>query len=291
MESVQQLADNVMLLGNGKFNFYLVGKQEAALFECGCSVGAEIFARQFAQLTKPPMVKYIVLLHSHFDHSCGLPRLQSLFPQAEVLGSAACQKILGKEKLVRLFYSIDQAVSQRYMDEGLIASIPPDLPAETLKIDRVVGEGDMLALSGGPDITFLATPGHSVCSLSAWIEPDKMLLHSDAAGILAGPEWIAPAFFSSYPLYLNSIDKLAAYGAQLAGGGHGEVIRGRDEVAAYYQLSRRCAVDCREDILARLKRGEMAENIVEALYTSGASGGIEYYPQRIMMDSMAEMLK
>lgn len=44
-----QLSENVKLLGNGYFNFYLVGKERAALVECGTRAGAQIFAEQWGK--------------------------------------------------------------------------------------------------------------------------------------------------------------------------------------------------------------------------------------------------
>lgn len=291
MEAVRKLSEHVTLLGNGNFNYYLVGTRQAALLECGCTVGAAIFLEQYKQLENPPEVKYIVLLHSHFDHSCGLPLLQTAFPDAQVVGNAVCKKLLGKEKMVKLFFGIDGLVSQRYVEEGLVKEAPPAYDLERLEVDVVVGDGDVLPIEEGLSLKFLETPGHSPCSISAWVEPDKVMMHSDATGVRLNPEQIAPAYFGDYDSYLQSIDKLMAYPAVVAGGGHGEVIEGAAAVAEYYKQARQATLDCHDEIAARLAAGEEPDAIVEQLYTDGIGAGLEYYPKMVMTVSMKGMVK
>ncbi|MDO4540992.1 MAG: MBL fold metallo-hydrolase [Syntrophomonadaceae bacterium] len=291
MERVRRLSDNVILMGNGSFNYYLVGQDQAALLECGCTVGAGIFAEQYRRLENPPAVKYIVLLHSHFDHSCGLPLLQEMFPEAKVVGNAVCKKLLGKEKMVKLFFGIDGLVGQRYVEEGLVNEAPPTYDRDHLDVDMVVSDGEVLELGDGVSLKILETPGHSPCSISVWVEPDKVMMHSDATGVRLSPERIAPAYFGDYDSYLASIEKLMAYPAVACGGGHGDVIEGEAEVARYYEQARQCAAECHEDVAARLAAGEEADAIVEQLYAEGIGAGLEYYPKMVMTMSMKGMVK
>ena len=292
MEKARKLSEHVWLLGNGNFNYYLVGNGErAVLFECGCSVGIVFFEQQYRQLDHPPRVEHIVLMHSHFDHSCGLPRLKAMFPQAQVWGSAAGKKILSKEKLVELFFTIDQGVVQRYFDEGFVDEWPDNgYAGGRLEVDRVMEDGEHLVLADGPTITLLATPGHSACSISAWIEPDLVLLHSDATGIQVNENKIAPAYFNDYTKYLDSIKKLATFPAVIAGGGHGAIIEGENAVADYYRLAIQSTRQCHDDIAARLAAGDDEADIVERLYTDGVGSGVEYYPEAVMRSSMAGMI-
>ena len=94
-----RLTDNVMVLGNGNFNYFVVGQKEAVLIECGTSAGVSIFARQWSDLENKPDIKHILVMHSHFDHVCGIPMLKDLFPAAQVAASPVTHKMLSHEKL------------------------------------------------------------------------------------------------------------------------------------------------------------------------------------------------
>ena len=83
-----QLTGNVKVLGNGYFNFFIVGRKTAALVECGTRAGAAVFRDQWTQLEEKPEIKYIVALHSHFDHIGGYPVLKQMFPEAKLVASA-----------------------------------------------------------------------------------------------------------------------------------------------------------------------------------------------------------
>ena len=137
---MQQLTENVKLFGNGFFNYYVVGQEEAALIECGTSAGAQIFAGQWAALEDKPDIKYIVVLHSHFDHVCGIPMLKELFPDALVVGSSTAQKVLSKEKAMASAFNSDLYVSKSYLQAGFISEEPEAPACNTIPVDVVVGK-------------------------------------------------------------------------------------------------------------------------------------------------------
>jgi glyoxylase-like metal-dependent hydrolase (beta-lactamase superfamily II) len=65
---MQRLSNDILLFGNTNFNYYLVGREEAVLIECGMSAGVSFFIEQWDKLPRKPQVKYILAMHSHFDH-------------------------------------------------------------------------------------------------------------------------------------------------------------------------------------------------------------------------------
>ena len=74
-----RISENVLLLGNGHFNHYIVGQEQAALIEGGMSAGIPAFTQQWESLKPQPEVSHILALHSHFDHVCGIPAFRKMF--------------------------------------------------------------------------------------------------------------------------------------------------------------------------------------------------------------------
>jgi glyoxylase-like metal-dependent hydrolase (beta-lactamase superfamily II) len=125
---MRQITENVRLLGNGYFNYFLVGDQQAALIECGTRGSAAILAKELEQVNPRPNVRYLVALHSHFDHACGIPALKRLFPQALTAASVMGKKLLSKEKIVKNLFENDEQLSKTYLQNGFIDRMP-EVPA------------------------------------------------------------------------------------------------------------------------------------------------------------------
>lgn len=281
-----KLTDNVMLLGNGYFNFYVVGQEKAALIECGTRAGAAIFKEQWLQLKNKPDVKYIVALHSHFDHVCGIPVLKEMFPQAQLIGSEVSRKILSKERIVSEYFKNDQIVSENYFNNGLLDKIPETPKTENIAVDIVVGEGDQLVLDNGLKLEFLDSPGHSVCSIAAYLEKDQVMFVSDAAGgVRPDGEEIAPVFFQDYDLYITSLKKFTSYPTEKIAVAHGDIPAG-DKVEKFYLQSLQAAEKCFDYIKARLDEGAEEKTIATELFKKYIKGGLAYYPEELMLGSM-----
>lgn len=285
-----QISDNVMLLGNGHFNHYLIGRRQAALIECGMSAGFPAFIRQWASLNPQPQVTHILVLHSHFDHVCGLPNLKKVFPHTLVVGHAVTEKLLAREKVRQLMHMGDQMVSQVYLEDHRLSEKPLPLDVNQLKIDKAVGEGDIINLDSDLTLQIIETPGHSSCSISAYLLQDEVMFVSDAAGTAISEEIIAPVFFQDYDLYLDSIRKLMSYPTRVLALGHGQVISGYDQVQDFYQRSLQSAQDAFAAIKEELLSGVSTEELTKKFYNQYIKGGLADYPAVIMLGSVGQLI-
>ena len=95
--------------------------------------------------------KYLVATHADVDHIQGLKTAQELLPSAETVGH---------EDAARLLAEADRIVTYA---EISAQGISIDLPA--VKLDRTIGEGDVLTL-GGEKLEVWHTPGHTSSQLS-----------------------------------------------------------------------------------------------------------------------------
>ncbi len=288
---MKSLSANVLLLGNRNFNYYVVGKTEAVIIECGMSVGVEVFAQQWRQIEDQPQIKSILVLHSHFDHVCGIPMLKNLFPDTRVLASAAAQKVLSLDKVLTSLGKADEVVSAAYFSQGLISSRPAPLQIDLLTVDQVVGEGDSVDLGGNLKLNILATPGHSPCSIAAYLANEQIMFVSDAAGYRSPDGLMSPVFFQDYDLYMETIRRLMTYPTEILAVGHGEVVVGKGQVQQFYEQSLAAAQEAFNKIRERLAEGEQEENLAGELFQTYIKGGLAFYPRNMMLGSMYQLIK
>ena len=218
-----RISDNVLLLGNGHFNHYIVGTSQAALIEGGMSAGIPSFKQQWESLEIKPAISHIIALHSHFDHVCGIPAFRQMFTEAVVCASAGTERLLSKEKVCKAIQLGDQLVSDVYYNDHRISEKPAPFDIALLKIDQVVGRGDVFELGSDLTLQIIETLGHSSCSISAYLPQEEVMFVSDAANSYF-PEVIAPVFFQDYDLYLDSIRKLMDYPTRILAVGYGELL-------------------------------------------------------------------
>ncbi len=117
---MRKLGRNLIQMGNRHFNYFLVGRKEAAIFECGVTAGVESLKNQWDGLSPKPDVRYLTAMHAHFDHVCGIPQLRKMFPSAQVLASAKAKEVMANTKIVSNFFQQDQRMSEVLVKEGVL---------------------------------------------------------------------------------------------------------------------------------------------------------------------------
>lgn len=287
---MKKLTENVRLLGNGYFNYFLVGNKRAALVECGTRASAAILNKQLENLDPKPEIKYLVALHSHFDHACGIPALKQLFPQALVVASSLGKKLLSKEKIVRELYKNDEKLSETYLQNGFIDKIPEVPAPPTIEVDMVVEDGDFLKVDQDLNLKIIDAPGHSICSIAAYLEKDQFMFSSDALGYMFKDGGYTPTFFSGFSDYINTIQKLMAYSARFLGPAHGDIIQGEAIMPFYKKViaeSQRIHDYLKEKVLLGYDESELTKEV----YEKHIKEGLSFYPKDMMMESMYLLIK
>lgn len=286
-----KLSENVMLLGNGHFNHYVVGRKDAALIECGMSSGVMTFSDQWGSIEDKPVIAYVIALHSHFDHVCGIPLLRKLFPQATVMANPRTQKVLSSDKVCHSLRMGDNLVSEKYYNSGRIKQKPPELEPEYLKIDQTISEGDIIELGEGLELQIIDVPGHSPCSIAAYLKNDKIMFVSDAAGTSLNDGLIAPVFFQDYEMYLESINKIMKYNIDILAVGHGEVVIGNEKVQKHLKQAILSAEEAFAHIKQKLLGGTDEAELAQQLYATYITDGLADYPAPVMLGSMHQLIK
>ena len=201
--------ERITLLGAQESCFYhLDGGREAVLIGGGMAYLAprilpqiEAFAVDVKKITK------LIVLHTHFDH-CGLvPYLKKLWPWIKVAASEKGRSRLSDPRVTQTIAASNQmAIARAGLDEEATRL---GFEFTGIEVQQALKEGDRL-VCGDVAIDILEVPGHSSCSIAAYVPEEKALFVSDAAGVHY-KDFVFAAGNSNYDLYQKSLHRMAAY--------------------------------------------------------------------------------
>ena len=204
-----RITERITLLGSSEVCLYHVdGAGEAALIGGGMAYLApsllpqiEAFGIDVKKITK------LVVLHTHFDH-CGLvPYLKKLWPWMKVVASAKGASRLSDPRVTENIAAFNQMAIAR---AGLVEEATRlGFEFTGIEVEQTLKEGDRL-VCGDVTVDFLEVPGHSSCSIAAYVPEEKALFASDAAGVYY-KDFVFAAGNSNYDLYQQSLQRMAAY--------------------------------------------------------------------------------
>ncbi len=293
-----EIADNLWMLGTTAYPVYLVrGRQEGAIIEGGIGALGKILPRQLAELgIGPDFVRQAVITHAHPDHVMAVPLLREMFPTITVVASERAAATLGVEKAVAFFRQIDAVLTGALSQSGMLGDCPnfrghhreamvdengtvplnssaiaaappppPPLAENRIAVDRVVREGDRIAVEDTA-WTVLETPGHSDCSISLHDAARRMLVISDASGYyMPASETWWPAYFTDYAAYLRSLERLAGLEAEVLCLSHNGALRGGEAIRSYFARAMAATQAYHDRIVAEARSGKPVRQIAEEL--------------------------
>jgi len=281
-----QLTDKLFVLGQDLFLTYLVLGTPCTLLDLGVSATVPLIKQQLNELgVKAKDIGHLVVLHAHWDHVCGLPYLQQLFPGATVWGSAKARDVLNRPKIVEQFQQNDEKYCTRLKELREFNELPPFLDFRTMTVERVIKDEETVNL-GGVEIRFLATPGHSPCTLSAFIPSEQTTIISDAIGCYdpLTDEYL-PLFFQSLQMTLDSLERLKKLQANTVAYCHDTemIFLGRDNIENSYQRIKEELIRLRKEIREMEEMGFSEEIVLDKLFKASYRGFLKrmYPPQYI----------
>jgi glyoxylase-like metal-dependent hydrolase (beta-lactamase superfamily II) len=173
----------------------------------------------------PSRITRILLLHSHFDH-CGIvPFFKRMIPRLKVVGSKRSQELYRKEKVVQFIRARNREMLEALKMDKEAAEL--NLDFDQIAVDEAVGEGDVIDLGEGMRVRIIEMPGHSSCSIAAYVESLKALFPSDAGGIPGEGEEIFSSGNEDYLLYQKSLEKLRPLEVEIFGAARNGAIVGK----------------------------------------------------------------
>ncbi|KHO18168.1 MBL fold metallo-hydrolase [Mycolicibacterium setense] len=220
MPDLLQMADSLyrLRIPGGQahlLNSYLWTESDGVtLVDTGWPDSAGLIADALAELgLRRIHVKRIVLTHFHEDHSGAAAEIADWSDVEVIAGKGDAEFVRGGEP-GPLPVLTD---SERGLRPDFDAS--PHGPA--CRVDRVVGDDDVLDFAGGARV--IGVPGHTPGSIALYLPAADAVLTGDVVAEFNG-QVIFGVFNSDRSELADSVARLAATGAQRAGFGHGEPI-------------------------------------------------------------------
>lgn len=256
------LSENVFQLTTPLASNYLVVGDATALVDCGPAATADLLLDELKKyLGEETTLDFILLTHSHFDHIGGIPALRAVWPELEVFGAPQTAQHLSDEACKKELYEKNAACAAA-IETGI--ELDEAQWCEALRIDRIIGDGDVLDIGEGVEIKLIACPGHTEDSVAYFVRPDDALLCGETIGSYRGRDMITNCFTHDYQEYLESLDKLSALDVKILGFPHGGAITG-ELVAKYFLDARSEAESFHKEVLERIENGELVDEIHASL--------------------------
>lgn len=264
----QKVNEEIEYLGTTDMCIYLLKGREYMFIEGGMSYVVPILLRQLEErgIDQSKITKFLIL-HSHFDHCGVVPFFKRRFPQIEVLASARTKEIFGKEKAIHFIRERNRAMIEYYGIQREAAELNLDFDA--IPVDRVVREGDSIDLGNGFTIEFIEVPGHSSCSIAAYVGKIKALFASDAAGVPNEKGIIYPIGNENFIQFQQSLAKLSKYHVEILCAARNGVFLG-EEGREFISKTMQAADQLRQEVIRRFRemgdRERVTTEICDRIY-------------------------
>jgi glyoxylase-like metal-dependent hydrolase (beta-lactamase superfamily II) len=264
----QKVSEEIEYLGTTDMCIYLLKGREYMFIEGGMSYVVPILLRQLEErgIDQSKITKFLIL-HSHFDHCGVVPFFKRRLPQIEVLASARTKEIFGKEKAIHFIRERNRAMIEYYGIQREAAEL--NLDFDTIPVDRVVREGDSIDLGNGFTIEFIEVPGHSSCSIAAYVGKIKALFASDAAGVPNEKGIIYPIGNENFIQFQQSLAKLSEYHVEILCAARNGVFLG-EEGREFISKTMQAADQLRQEVIRRFRemgdRERVTTEICDRIY-------------------------
>ena len=201
-----KVCDGLWYLGRPESGVYLLEGRNGSIFiSGGMSYLVPTLLRQFDEFgLDEGKIRGIIILHAHFDHIGIVPFFRRRNPGLKIYASARAWQILSEPKNIDTINQFSGRLTERMNIHVPYAAHQLDWPVGLS--GEVISEGDVIDL-GNREIQIFETPGHSSCSISAYVPQIRALFPSDGGGIPYKGTIIASAN-SNFTLYLESLKKM-----------------------------------------------------------------------------------
>lgn len=239
--------------------FLLDDGSGACLLDTGFGFCGEALAVHVRRALAERPLNAILLTHSHYDHACGAPHVQALYPDAPVLAHEYAAQVFQKPGAKRVMREMDQSAAALFGVTAYTDRI------DALHADRILRDGDTVTV-GAHAFTVLHQPGHTRCSIAFWCESERLLIASETLGVPAGGDLVAPAYLIGYGCTLDAIDRALALPVERMLLPHNGVLEGAARCRRFLENARFWAVEAHERVHAAHRAGADETACIELLY-------------------------
>jgi glyoxylase-like metal-dependent hydrolase (beta-lactamase superfamily II) len=277
------LRANVAAMRDAMFPLYVVRGERNVLIDCAILAKAGEIERNLEALLGDAAIAMVLLTHSHYDHTGACSRLQEKY-SFEIVASRRTKEILENDKAVAFIDDLNQKFKRILNDRSPSVFTKP-------RAIRAVGENDRIPLPGGQFFEVFETPGHTRCSISFLLQPEKILFPGDAAGVMETDGKIKPLFLSSYTQYERSLEKLLALDAEVLALAHNTAVKGKVRVREFLSTSLAETRKLKEKIMAWLGHSQDFARIADRLLAEEYASPTIMGPREALVINVTAMVK
>jgi len=271
VKATERISENVcQLVTPVSSNYLILGDASAIVDASVYAMGASLLAMVEDFIGKEDTLDFILLTHAHFDHVGAIPLIRRRYPEIAVFAAPQTAELLSNDMILEEFYNRNLACC-----EAMKSEMDCDMEEwkKALTIDRVIGDGDVLDLGEDTEIKLIGAPGHTVDSVVYSVKPDDALIAGETVGMYQGRDRVYNAFMHSYADYVDSLTKLSALDVKILGFPHNGALCG-DLISKHFDSAIHLAERFKEDILSRITKGELVEEIVDSLFAEWQAEGV-----------------
>lgn len=261
IREIENITESVIQLGDIMFPLYIIRGYKNYLIDCGISARANIFYDKIKKIIGYEKIDKVLLTHSHYDHTGACSFLQSKF-NFDIYGSKRAIELLNKPKVIEYINKLN-----REFDD--IEKIKTESSFTKLKNLIPLNDYQQIEIDNEHILTAIETRGHTKCSMSYFLLPERILFPGDTSGVLEKNGEIKPLFLSSYNDYINSIDKLLNLDAEILALPHNRFIRGKERIKIHLNNSIKAAENLKSNILEKIHfedTDEIAKKLLPELF-------------------------
>jgi glyoxylase-like metal-dependent hydrolase (beta-lactamase superfamily II) len=272
--SAGMIRENLWYLGREETGIYLLeGKTSSLIISGGMSYLAPVVLQQFHDFgIDETKIGKLLILHAHFDHVGLVPFFKRLYPELELYASARAWEVLQRPQGIETINTFSRLIAERMglagWLEGKDLEWRDDLSVMTVSEEATIDLGGMV-------VEILETPGHSSCSVSAYVPEMGALFPSDGGGI-PYRETIISSGNSNFTRYQQSLKKLKTLRVDIFCADHYGYVTGQ-EAECYIARSIDAAAETRTTIEALFRRMGSIEATVNALVEDAYSRNPDYF--------------
>ncbi|MCX5852162.1 MAG: MBL fold metallo-hydrolase [Deltaproteobacteria bacterium] len=284
-----RVCDGIWCLGRLESDVYLLeGRDSSLIISGGISAIIPDVLSQFNSFKiDESRITGLLILHAHFDHLGIIPFLKRRMPRLEVYASSRAWKVLTNPKAIETINTFSSFTNELLGAKQSLSSFDAEWRDDVK--GTTIGEGEALDL-GSMTVKIMETPGHSSCSISAYIPEIKALFASDGGGIPFRDE-IIPSGNSNYTQFEQSLTRLNALDVEYLCADHYGYVTG-DEARAFIGNAIEAAKLFRELMETVYRRTGSIDDAVNELVENTMATHSDYFlPKDILTTVYQQMMK